>query len=73
MDIDGGLEFNGWWGYDPKFRSSIDRISTEMRHGDAYLLTMRNVDGYDVLSRYAFQRWLPGGSGEVVVLKKRGF
>lgn len=71
LDIDGGLEFNGWYGYQPRYRHLGGVVmSTDMRHGDKYLLRMQPIGGYTAASRYAFQRWLPWGSGEIVVLEK---
>jgi hypothetical protein len=71
MEIDGGLEFNGWWGYDPQFRDSGGiTFAGDMRHGNEYIIAMTWLPGYEVISRYSFQRWLPSGGGEIMVLRK---
>ena len=71
MDIDGGLEFNGWWGYDPQYRDVGGiTLAGDMRHGNEYIIAMTYIPGYEVVSRYSFQRWLPAGGGEILVLRK---
>lgn len=72
MDIDGGLEFNGWYAYDPKYKGKDSVVlDTSMRHGDKYAITVSEVKGYNVLKRYVFQRWLPPGQGEILLLQKQ--
>ena len=73
MDIDGGLEFNGWSGYDLRYRDKGGIVlDGSMRHKDAYAVTLVPMPGFEVLRRYSFQRWLPVGTGELLVLKKLG-
>lgn len=71
MEIDGGLEFNGWYGYDPKYRDSGGIVLLgDMRHNNEYVIAMQPLSNYEVLSRYSFQRWLPFGTGEIIVQHK---
>jgi 4-amino-4-deoxy-L-arabinose transferase-like glycosyltransferase len=71
MEIDGGWEFNGWYSYEPQFRD-VGGVSfaPSMRHGDEYILAMQPMSNYEVVSRYSFQRWLPWGGGEILVLRE---
>jgi hypothetical protein len=71
MEVDGGLEFNGWYGYDPKYRDAGGiTLAGDMRHNNEYVLSMQPLPDFEVLSRYSYQRWLPWGAGEIVVLHK---
>lgn len=76
MDIDGGLEFNGWSSYDLKYRDHggvvLGKVPNHrMVHNRVYAVTVSPVDGYEVVKRYPFTRWLPAGEGEVLVLKAK--
>ncbi len=76
MDIDGGLEFNGWSSYDLKYRDHggvvLGKVPNHrMVHNRVYAVTVSPVDGYEVVKRYPFVRWLPAGEGEVLVLKAK--
>lgn len=72
MDIDGGLEFNGWYGYDPRFRESQSKSpNITMVHGRSYGVALNEIPGYSVEKRYPFDRWLPPGQGEIFVLKQQ--
>lgn len=69
LEIDGGLEFNGWYGYDLRFRAK-QTADISMVHGRRYAVTFDRVPGYEIQSRYPFERWLPPGKGEILVLKQ---
>lgn len=70
LRIDGGLEFNGWYGYEPQYRNSGGIVfSSDMRHGNDYLLTMKELPGYATLARYKFESWLPLRTGEILFLR----
>ena len=72
LDIDGGLEFNGWYGYEPKYRDKGGIVlQSSMRHGDTYAITLGPVKGYKVLKTYPFKRWIPPGAGEIMLLQKQ--
>jgi hypothetical protein len=70
LDIDGGLEFNGWYAYDPRFRKQGVVFNTAMTHQNNYLIAFSSVPGFEIVERYKFQRWIPSGFGELFVLKK---
>jgi hypothetical protein len=71
MDIDGGLEFNGWYGYDPRFREAQSKSpNITMVHGRSSGVALNEIPGYTVEKRYPFDRWLPPGKAEVLVLHK---
>lgn len=76
LDIDGGLEFNGWVSYDPQFRDRGGVVlgtvpNHRMVHNRFYAVTLSPVEGYDIVKRYPFTRWLPPGQGEILVLKAK--
>lgn len=71
MDIDGGLEFNGWYGYEPAYRKIGIVFDTNMTHNDRFVLSLTTLPGFDVFATYSFKRWLPSGIGQILVLKKQ--
>lgn len=79
--IDGGMEFNGW-----TLAATLDRWPTdaEARPGqpptrkswwwvvdDRYLVSFRPLPGYTVRRALPYRRWLPPGTGRIVVLERR--
>jgi hypothetical protein len=70
MDIDGGLEFNGWLSYEPRYRKTAVVFSPSMTHNNAYAISLAPATGFKIVERYRFQRWLPASLGEIMVLKK---
>jgi hypothetical protein len=67
--IDGGFEFNGWYGYDPAYRERPG-LSWWWVHDDAFLLAFGPVDGYVEVTRFPYTRLLPPGDGAVIVLQR---
>ncbi len=78
--IDGGMEFNGW-----TLAATLDRWPTDAdaRPGqpptrkswwwvvdDRYVVSFRPLPGYVVRRSLPYQRWLPPGTGRVVVLER---
>lgn len=68
-NMDGGFEFNGWYGYDPKYREK-DAKSWWWVDRDDYLISFGAVPGYVEAGRYPFERWIPLEQGSILVLKR---
>lgn len=68
--IDGGLEFHGWF----RFRSDDpeDPVLGWSRRAEEYVVAFGPIDDYSEVDRYSYDRWLPPGYGEVLVLRKMG-
>ena len=67
--IDGGLEFNAWHLYDPKYRVRSGK-SFYWVHGDDYVVSFGPIPGYDVWKVYGYRKWLPPGRGRITLLRK---
>jgi hypothetical protein len=67
--IDGGLEFNALYFYDPGYRHSGEK-SWWWVHDDQYLVAMGSVSGYEMVSRRGYQRWLPPQRAQVLLLRR---
>jgi hypothetical protein len=68
--IDGGFEFNGWYGYDPAYRQSTAKSWWWVRD-DEYLIPFGAVRGYGEIRRYRYRHWLPPGEGAILVLRRQ--
>lgn len=78
--IDGGMEYNGWklaaalnrWPTDADARvgQSPARKSWWWVVDDRFLVSFRALPGYDVRRSISYQRWLPPGTGHIVVLER---
>ncbi len=68
-EIDGGFEFNGWYGYDRRCKPRPGRSWWWVRD-DRYMVAFGPVKGFRVVKEYPFARWLPGGDGRVVILER---
>lgn len=66
--INGGFEFNGWYGYNPS--RPLESLESLWTHGDEYLISFGPVNGYSEVRRYPYRRWMPWGQGRVVVLRR---
>ncbi len=66
--IDGGYEFNGWLNYREELKQYWWKATT-----NDYMITFGLVDGYEEIKRYPFQRWMPYGRSEILVLKKTDY
>jgi hypothetical protein len=69
--IDGGFEFNGWYGFDPSYRERPG-LSWWWVQDDVYLVTFGPVAGYAEVARFAYRRWFPPGDGAILVLRRLG-
>lgn len=72
--IDGGFEFNGWYGYDPDYPVKLLMGQTEKSwwwvDKDDYVISFGPIRGYDEIRRYPYKRWIPFGQGEIFVLHR---
>lgn len=67
--IDGGYEFNGWFLYDSKYRSSKEK-SWWWVAGNEYIVASGPIVGYSEIRRYGFKRWLLLAESNILVLRK---
>jgi hypothetical protein len=67
-EIDGGFEFNGWYGYDPSYRETPGKSGWWV-YGDRYVLSFGPLPGFEVMARYRYRRWLPGRD-TILVLRR---
>jgi 4-amino-4-deoxy-L-arabinose transferase-like glycosyltransferase len=68
-DIDGGFEFNGWYLYDPQYKSEPQK-SWWWVQGDSYRIGFGSMPGYTVIEEYNYFHWMPPYAGKIVVLKR---
>jgi hypothetical protein len=68
-DIDGGLEFNGFYTYDLHYQYD-PRKSWWWVQGDTYRICFGAMPGYKLIREYSYRHWLPPYAGRVVVLRK---
>jgi 4-amino-4-deoxy-L-arabinose transferase-like glycosyltransferase len=69
QNVDGGFEFNGWFAYNANYQPGTTK-SWWWVEDDAYLISFGPVQGYKEIERYSFQRWLPVGDGNILVLQR---
>jgi hypothetical protein len=70
-DIDGGFEFNGWYGYDARYVPQTSK-SWWWVQGDDTVISFGPLPGYVVSDRYPFERWMSLGKAEILVLQRAG-
>ena len=72
--IDGGFEFNEWhfshlytWKMtdDPRKKGRFWPVVD-----DEYIVTVTEIEGYDVYKEFKYRRWLPPGNHSINVLKR---
>lgn len=68
-NIDGGFEFNGWYGYDSEYQRSYDK-SWWWVVNDDYVISFGPITSYEVKKSYPYQRWIPPGQGKISILQK---
>ncbi|WP_461041016.1 hypothetical protein [Spirosoma harenae] len=68
-EIDGGLEFNGWYLYDGKYKSSPDK-SFWWVHNDTYMLGASILPGFTLFQKHPVNTWLPYGIQDIYISKK---
>jgi len=67
--IDGGYEFNGWYGYEPEYRGQSGKSWWWVK-GDDYIVASGPVPGYREIASYNFARWLLRVHSRIVVLRR---
>jgi len=72
--IDGGFEFNEWHLSHQKILVMTDDSSKKGRFwpvvDDEYIVTVTEIEGYDVYKEFKYRRWLPPGNHSINVLKR---
>jgi 4-amino-4-deoxy-L-arabinose transferase-like glycosyltransferase len=68
--IDGGMEFNGWYLFDLSHQAPPGKSWWWVERDD-YVLAFAPMTGYDVLKRHRLKRWLPFGPENILVLRRR--
>ena len=67
--IDGGYEFNGWYGYRADYRPSAAK-SWWWVHDDQYLVAAGPVERYETVREFAYSRWLPPRQAQILLLRR---
>ena len=68
-EIDGGFEFNASYLYDPSYKARPGK-SWYFVARDDFMIAFEPVPGFTEMKRYPFQRWLPPGGGNILVLRR---
>jgi hypothetical protein len=68
-DIDGGFEFNGWYGYDQNYKKSNDK-SWWWVINDEYRITLGMVPNYKTFKIFTYPSWVQMKTNEIYILKK---
>lgn len=68
--IDGGFEFNGWYGYDPEYQREKNK-SWWWVHDDDYIVSFGPIMGYEAIGAVPYKRTLPFSDNYIFVLKRR--
>jgi 4-amino-4-deoxy-L-arabinose transferase-like glycosyltransferase len=68
-DIDGGFEFNGWYGYDPKYQPQFGKSWWWVKN-DNYIISFGHIPNYTEIKRYPYKRYIPPGNAYIFILKK---
>lgn len=71
LQIDGGLEFNGWYAYAPMYRDRGIIFNPSMTHGDLYIIAPGPVRGYNLVKAAAYRTFLPKANNQLLLLKKQ--
>ena len=70
-EIDGGLEFNGWYLYTTTYKA-VPARSWWWVQDDTYLVGTSLLPGYTLFQHYNVDTWFPWGIQEVIIGKKTG-
>lgn len=68
-NMDGGFEFGGWYSYDSKYKAQPGK-SWWWVDRDDFAVAFGPIDGYQIYERHPFDRWMPIGVKEVLILKR---
>jgi len=64
--IDSGFEFNGFYGYDPRY----DNDQAKWVRDDMYVIAFGDLPGYATEKHFAVGRLIPAGPREIIVLRR---
>jgi hypothetical protein len=70
VEINGGLEINGWLSSDPQSGGVVPTNSAELSRGDKYAIALSRTADYRVLAQFPFERWLFCDTGYIFALRK---
>lgn len=73
IDMDGGMEANWWFAYEPNYRDLPGDMWGDLVHDDRFIVSMAPLKQTTVLESFEFQRWLPGGTARIYALKNENF
>lgn len=68
-DIDGGFEFNGWYGYDQNYKKTTDK-SWWWVINDEYRITFGMVPNYSTFRIFTYPSWVQMKTNDIYILKK---
>ncbi len=68
-NMDGGFEFGGWYSYDSKYKAQPGK-SWWWVDRDDFAVAFGPIEGYQIYERHPFDRWMPVGVQEVLILKR---
>jgi Dolichyl-phosphate-mannose-protein mannosyltransferase len=68
-NMDGGFEFGGWYSYDSKYKAQPGK-SWWWVDRDDFAVAFGPIEGYQIYERHPFDRWMPIGVQEVLILKR---
>jgi hypothetical protein len=68
-EIDGGIEFNGWYCYDANHPPPVGKDRPFVAD-DRYMVSLGPVAGYEVVREYPFYRWLPPQEARILLLRR---
>ncbi len=68
-NMDGGFEFGGWYSYDSKYKA-LPGKSWWWVDRDDFAIAFGPIEGYQIYERHPFDRWMPIGVKEVLILKR---
>ncbi len=69
-EIDGGFEFNGWYGTEYKDDPNNKTKSWWFVTDDQYRLSFSPLEGYEIINHYAYKKYLTFSNDYIYVLRK---
>lgn len=68
--LDGGFEYNGFYGYETRERASISGKSWWWVVDDEYVVAFSLVPGYEVAATFPVRGWLPRTPTHIILLRR---
>lgn len=68
--IDGGMEFNGWYLFNPNYQYKPGK-SWYWVEDDEYIVSFHPLGNYQVMKQYPFQRWFPPRQDQILILQRK--